>query len=110
MHRSRESRFALRCSIVVVLLGCTAAPEKTCEKIVSLRRADAQTRGKSFTPEREAQVRDKCLADMREMDAMYEVLVEHFGDWTPAGTLVCINNLSAPGARIELDVIAAVPA
>ena len=50
------------------------------------------------------------LTDMREMDAMYEVLVEHFGDWTPAGTLVCINNLSAPGARIELDMIAAVPA
>jgi hypothetical protein len=24
--------------------------------------------------------------------------------------LVCINNLSAPGARIELDMIAAVPA
>ena len=52
----------------------------------------------------------KYLTDMREMDAMYEVLVEHFGDWTPAGTLVAINNLSAPGARIELDMIAAVPA
>jgi enamine deaminase RidA (YjgF/YER057c/UK114 family) len=51
----------------------------------------------------------KYLTDMREMDAMYEVLVEHFGDWVPAGTLVCINNLSAPGARIELDMIAAVP-
>jgi enamine deaminase RidA (YjgF/YER057c/UK114 family) len=51
----------------------------------------------------------KYLTDMREMDAMYEVLDEHFGGWRPAGTLVAVNNLSAPGARIELDMIAAVP-
>src|SRR5258707_13828700 len=51
----------------------------------------------------------KYLTDMREMDAMYEVLVEHFGDWVPAGTLVCINNLSAPVARIALYIIAAAP-
>lgn len=52
----------------------------------------------------------KYLTDMREMDAMYEVLGEHFGDWSPAGTLVSVNNLSAPGARIELDMVVAVPA
>jgi 2-iminobutanoate/2-iminopropanoate deaminase/2-aminomuconate deaminase len=40
---------------------------------------------------------------------MYEVLGEHFGDWRPAGTLVGVNNLSAPGARVELDMIAVVP-
>ena len=40
---------------------------------------------------------------------LYEVLNEHFGDWHPAGTLVAINNLSAPGARIELDMIAVIP-
>jgi enamine deaminase RidA (YjgF/YER057c/UK114 family) len=32
-----------------------------------------------------------------------------FGDWTPASTTVCINQLSTPGARIELDMIAAYP-
>jgi 2-iminobutanoate/2-iminopropanoate deaminase/2-aminomuconate deaminase len=51
----------------------------------------------------------KYMTDMREMDEMYEVLGEHFGDWRPAGTLVAVNNLSAPGARLELDMIAAMP-
>lgn len=51
----------------------------------------------------------KYMTDMREMDAMYVVLNEHFGDWRPAGTLVSVNNLSAPGARLELDMIAVVP-
>ena len=41
----------------------------------------------------------KYVTDMRDMDDMYEVLNEHFGDWHPAGTLVAINNLSAPGAH-----------
>lgn len=50
------------------------------------------------------------LTDMRDMDGMYEVLHEHFAGWRPAGTLVSVSNLSAPGARIELDMIAAVPA
>ncbi|MDH4989113.1 RidA family protein [Aminobacter anthyllidis] len=52
----------------------------------------------------------KYVTDMRDMDDMYAVLNEHFGDWRPAGTLVAINNLSAPGARVELDMIAAIPA
>jgi enamine deaminase RidA (YjgF/YER057c/UK114 family) len=51
----------------------------------------------------------KYVTDMRDMDDMYEVLNEHFGDWHPAGTLIAINNLSAPGARIELDMIAVIP-
>ena len=51
----------------------------------------------------------KYMTDMREMDDMYEVLNERFGDWRPAGTLVSVNNLSAPGARLELDMIAVVP-
>ena len=51
----------------------------------------------------------KYLTDMRDMDGMYEVLNEHFGDWRPAGTLVSVSNLSAPGARVELDMIAVVP-
>ena len=52
----------------------------------------------------------KYLTDMREMDAMNRVLSEELGDWRPASTLVCVNNLSSPGARVELDVIAVGPA
>lgn len=51
----------------------------------------------------------KYMTDMREMDDMYEVLNQHFGNWRPAGTLVSVNNLSAPGARVELDMVAIVP-
>ena len=49
----------------------------------------------------------KYLTDMREADAMHEVMNSYFGDWRPASTTVCINNLSSPGARIEIDAIAA---
>jgi enamine deaminase RidA (YjgF/YER057c/UK114 family) len=38
---------------------------------------------------------------------MVAVLKEYFGSWTPASTTICINQLSTPGARIELDMIAA---
>ena len=48
----------------------------------------------------------KYLTDMREMDAVNAVLSEAFGDWRPASTLVCVNNLSAPGARVELEMLA----
>ena len=52
----------------------------------------------------------KYVTDIRESDEMHEVLNEYFGDWKPASTLVAINNLSAPGARLELDMIAIKPA
>lgn len=48
----------------------------------------------------------KYVTDIREADDMHAVLREAFGDWRPASTLVCINNLSSPGARVELDMIA----
>lgn len=51
----------------------------------------------------------KYLTDMRDMDGMYEVLNEHFGDHRPAGTVVAVSNLSSPGARVELDMIAVLP-
>ena len=51
----------------------------------------------------------KYLTDMRDMDGMVKVLAEYFGDWTPASTTVCVNQLSTPGARVELDMIAAYP-
>lgn len=51
----------------------------------------------------------KYLTDMRDMDGMVEVLKEYFGDWKPASTTICINQLSTPGARVELDMIAIRP-
>jgi enamine deaminase RidA (YjgF/YER057c/UK114 family) len=48
----------------------------------------------------------KYLTDMREADAMHEVMNGYFRDWRPASTTVCINNLSSPGARVEIDAIA----
>jgi 2-aminomuconate deaminase len=51
----------------------------------------------------------KYLTDMRDMDGMVEVLKEYFGDWKPASTTICINALSTPGARVELDMIAVRP-
>lgn len=51
----------------------------------------------------------KYLTDMREADAMHAVMNEYFGDYRPASTLLCINNLSSPGARVELDMIAVGP-
>ena len=51
----------------------------------------------------------KYLTDMREIDALHQVMNGYFGDWRPASTTLCINNLSSPGARVEIDVIAAGP-
>jgi 2-iminobutanoate/2-iminopropanoate deaminase len=51
----------------------------------------------------------KYLTDMRDMDAMVGVLAGYFGSWTPASTTICVNQLSTPGARIELDMIAVYP-
>jgi enamine deaminase RidA (YjgF/YER057c/UK114 family) len=43
------------------------------------------------------------------MDGMVAVLSEYFGDWKPASTTICVNCLSTPGARVELDMIAIRP-
>ena len=51
----------------------------------------------------------KYLTDIREADAMHRVMNEYFGDYRPASTMVCVNNLSSPGARVELDMIAVGP-
>src|SRR6185437_7498092 len=45
----------------------------------------------------------------RAMAGMVAVLAEYFGDWKPASTTICINALSTPGARVELDMIAVRP-
>lgn len=49
------------------------------------------------------------LTDIREIDMRGGVIEEYFGDWKPATTTIGVNNLSTPGARVELDVIAAFP-
>ncbi len=51
----------------------------------------------------------KFVTDMRESDAMHELMGTYFGDWKPARTMVCVNNLSAPGSRVEIDIIAVAP-
>jgi enamine deaminase RidA (YjgF/YER057c/UK114 family) len=51
----------------------------------------------------------KYLTDMRDMDGLVTVMAEYFGDWTPASTTVCVNQLSTPGARVELEMVAAYP-
>ena len=51
------------------------------------------------------------LTDMREQDDVQEVIEEFFAGlgWAPASSVVGINHLSAPGARLEIDVVAAWP-
>jgi hypothetical protein len=51
----------------------------------------------------------KYLTDMRDADGMHRAMRPFFGDWQPASTMVCINQLSSPGARVELDMIVALP-
>jgi enamine deaminase RidA (YjgF/YER057c/UK114 family) len=51
----------------------------------------------------------KYLTDMRECDGMHAAMRPYFGEWQPASTMVCINQLSSPGARVELDMIVALP-
>ncbi len=48
----------------------------------------------------------KYFTDIREADAMHTVMNDYFGDHRLASTMICVNNLSSPGARIELDMIA----
>lgn len=48
----------------------------------------------------------KYLTDMRDQDGMVAVMSEYFGTWKPASTTICVNQLSTPGARLELDMIA----
>ncbi len=52
---------------------------------------------------------DKYITDIREADAMHGIMNEYFGDWRPAGTLLGVNNLSSPAARVELTMIAVKP-
>lgn len=52
------------------------------------------------------------LTDLRDEETVHEVIAEFLGGagWMPATTVVGINALSAPGARIEIEPVAAAPA
>lgn len=48
------------------------------------------------------------VTDISELSTVRSVLADQFGrDWAPAVTYVQVDNLHAPGARLNLDVIAA---
>jgi len=56
------------------------------------------------------------LTDMRDTDAVHQNMFRHLlerpdadENWTPASTLIGVNRLSATGARVEFDIIAARP-
>ena len=51
----------------------------------------------------------KYLTDMSDFDGMHAAMAPYFGGWRPASTTLCVNQLSSPGARIELDMIVALP-
>ena len=48
----------------------------------------------------------RYLTDMRDMDELNVVMNDYFGDWKPASTTICVNQLSTPGARVELEMTA----
>ena len=49
------------------------------------------------------------LTDMRDANTVHAAMGEFYGSstWKPANTLIGVNALSTPGARFELDVVAA---
>jgi 2-aminomuconate deaminase len=51
----------------------------------------------------------KYLTDMRDLNAISAELRKVFADWTPASTTVCVNQLSTPGARLEIEMVVAYP-
>ncbi|NNC64496.1 MAG: RidA family protein [Gammaproteobacteria bacterium] len=54
---------------------------------------------------------NRYQTDLSESPAIEEVMAEYFGfwDWWPAMTAMKIRNLSSPPARLEIDIIAAIP-
>jgi 2-iminobutanoate/2-iminopropanoate deaminase/2-aminomuconate deaminase len=51
----------------------------------------------------------KYLTDIRDFDGLHAAMAPYFGEWRPASTTLCVNQLSSPGARVELDMIVALP-
>ena len=51
----------------------------------------------------------RYLTDMRDFNDVLATIAEFMGDWNPASTAICVNQLSSPGARIELEMTAVYP-
>ena len=51
----------------------------------------------------------RYLTDMRDMDELNVVQGTYLKDWKPISTTVCDNQLSTPGARIEIEAMAVFP-
>lgn len=52
----------------------------------------------------------RYLTDMRDQDDLNDVQREYFGEHRPASTTVEVSHLVTPPARLEIDLIAIVPA
>lgn len=52
----------------------------------------------------------RYLTDMRDQDDLNEVQREYFGEHKPASTTVEVSHLVTPPARLEIEVVAIVPA
>ncbi len=54
---------------------------------------------------------DRYQTDLAESDAIEKVMAEYFGywDWWPAMTAMQVRNLSSAAARLEIELIAAIP-
>jgi enamine deaminase RidA (YjgF/YER057c/UK114 family) len=52
---------------------------------------------------------NRYLTDIRDMDGVNEAMKPYMNGWRPASTTLCINQLSSPGARIEIDMVVALP-
>ena len=51
----------------------------------------------------------KYLTDIRDFDGLHRTMNRYFGDWRPASTALCVNQLSSPGARVEIEMVVALP-
>jgi enamine deaminase RidA (YjgF/YER057c/UK114 family) len=51
----------------------------------------------------------RYFTDMRDFNDVFATMGEFMGDWNPASTSICVNQLSSPGARIEIDMTAVYP-
>ncbi len=51
----------------------------------------------------------RYFTDMRDFNEVFATMAEFMGDWNPASTSICVNQLSSPGARIEIDMTAVYP-
>lgn len=52
------------------------------------------------------------VTDLRDADVIHATMGEFLGEagsWTPASTIIGVNSLSSPSARLELDIVAARP-